>query len=237
MELIFVHGALVRDGQWWWQRSAELLRERTGIRSRAVALPSCGETSPEQVAGGLIADAAALRRELDDVDSAVVVGHSYGGTVIAEAGAHPAVAHLLYVSSYLPEIGQSQGAIMSGESDPVGVAVNDDGTLGVSGYDVTSFGARFLQDADADTQQQAWERVTAQAAGAFMTPTTAAGWQGVDSTYIVCGQDRSTSVELQRVHAERATRAVEVPTGHHPFITRPDLVVDQLEALLRRASS
>ena len=237
MELIFVHGALVRDGQWWWQRSAELLRERTGIRSRAVALPSCGETSPEQVAGGLIADAAALRRELDDVDSAIVVGHSYGGTVIAEAGAHPAVAHLLYVSSYLPEIGQSQGAIMSGESDPVGVAVNDDGTLGVSGYDVTSFGARFLQDADADTQQQAWERVTAQAAGAFMTPTTAAGWQGVDSTYIVCGQDRSTSVELQRVHAERATRAVEVPTGHHPFITRPDLVVDQLEALLRRASS
>jgi len=237
MELIFVHGALVRDGQWWWQRSAELLRERTGIRSRAVALPSCGETSPEQVPGGLIADAAALRRELDGVDSAVVVGHSYGGTVIAEAGAHPAVAHLLFVSSYLPEIGQSQGAIMSGESDPVGVAVNDDGTLGVSGYDVTSFGARFLQDADADTQQQAWERVTAQATGAFMTPTTAAGWQGVDSTYIVCGQDRSTSVELQRVHAERATRAVEVPTGHHPFITRPDLVVDQLEALLRRASS
>jgi len=237
MELIFVHGALVRDGQWWWQRSAELLRERTGIRSRAVALPSCGETSPEQVPGGLIADAAALRRELDGVDSAVVVGHSYGGTVIAEAGAHPAVAHLLYVSSYLPEIGQSQGAIMSGESDPVGVAVNDDGTLGVSGYDVTSFGARFLQDADVDTQQQAWERVTAQATGAFMTPTTAAGWQGVDSTYIVCGQDRSTSVELQRVHAERATRAVEVPTGHHPFITRPDLVVDQLEALLRRASS
>ena len=237
MELIFVHGALVRDGQWWWQRSADLLRERTGIRSRALALPSCGETSPEQVPGGLIADAAALRRELDGVDSAVVVGHSYGGTVIAEAGAHPAVAHLLFVSSYLPEIGQSQGAIMSGESDPVGVAVNDDGTLGVSGYDVTSFGARFLQDADADTQQQAWERVTAQATGAFMTPTTAAGWQGVDSTYIVCGQDRSTSVELQRVHAERATRAVEVPTGHHPFITRPDLVVDQLEALLRRASS
>ena len=236
MELIFVHGALVRDGQWWWQRSADLLRERTGIRSRALALPSCGETSPEQVAGGLIADAAALRRELDDVDSAIVVGHSYGGTVIAEAGAHPAVAHLLYMSSYLPEIGQSQGAIMSGESDPVTIAVNDDGTLGLSGYDVTSFGARFLQDADADTQHQAWERVTAQAAGALMTPTTAAGWQGVDSTYIVCGQDRSTSVQLQRFHAERATRAVEVPTGHHPFITRPDLVVDELEALLRHGS-
>ncbi|MEK8229224.1 alpha/beta fold hydrolase [Oerskovia sp. M15] len=86
VELIFVHGALVRDGEWWWRRAADLLRERTGIQSRALALPSCGETAPEQVAGGLVADAAALRRELDDVDSAIVVGHSYGGTVIAEAG-------------------------------------------------------------------------------------------------------------------------------------------------------
>ena len=65
-----------------------------------------------------------------------------------------------------------------------------------------------------------------------MTPTTRAGWRGVDSTYLVCAEDRSTSVELQRFHAARATRSVEVPTGHHPFITRPDLVVEQVEALL-----
>jgi pimeloyl-ACP methyl ester carboxylesterase len=233
MDLIFVHGALVRDGQWWWQRSAELLEERTGIRSRALALPSCGETSPEQVPGGLVADAAALRAVLDTVDTAIVVGHSYGGTVIAEAGRHPSVAHLLYVSSYLPDVGQAQGMIMSGESDPVSIGDNGDGTLGVSGYDATSFGARFLLDSDAATQREAWERVTAQAASAFMTPTSAVGWDGVDSTYIVCGQDRSTSVELQRFHAARATRSVELPTGHHPFISRPDLVVEQLESLLR----
>ncbi|MFD2795205.1 alpha/beta hydrolase [Promicromonospora vindobonensis] len=231
-ELIFVHGALVRDGRWWWQRTADLLRERTGMRSRAVALPSCGETTPEQVAGGLVADAAALRAELDDVESAIVVGHSYGGTVIAEAGQHPAVAHLLYVSSYLPEVGQSQAAIMSGESDPVSIGDNGDGTLGVTGYDAASFGERFLQDADEATQRQAWARVAAQSAAALMTPSSAAGWQGIDSTYIVCAQDRSTSVELQRVHAGRATRSVEVQTGHHPFISRPDLVVEQLQALV-----
>ncbi|MEU4362169.1 alpha/beta hydrolase [Promicromonospora sp. NPDC023987] len=234
MELIFVHGALVRDGQWWWRPTADLLHERTGIPSRSVALPSCGETTPDQVTGGLAADAAALRAELDGVGSAIVVGHSYGGTVIAEAGAHPAVEHLLYVSSYLPDVGQSQGAIMSGESDPVSIGDNGDGTLSVSGYDATSFGERFLQDADATTRQQAWERVTAQSAAAFMTPTSADGWVGIDSTYLVCGQDRSTSVELQRFHAGRATRSVELPTGHHPFITRPDLVVEQVEALLGR---
>lgn len=234
MELIFVHGALVREGQWWWQRTAELLYELTGIRSKAIALPSCGEGTPAEIAGGLAADAAALRGALDEVDSAIVVGHSYGGTVIAEAGHHPAVAHLLYVSSYLPDIGQSQGEIMSGESDPVSIGDNGDGTLSVSGYDADSFGARFLQDADESTQQQAWARVTAQAAGAFMTPTSAAGWEGVDSTYIICWQDRSTSVELQRFHANRATRSVELPTGHHPFISRPDLVVEQVQALLHQ---
>ncbi|PRY67263.1 pimeloyl-ACP methyl ester carboxylesterase [Glaciihabitans tibetensis] len=233
MELIFVHGALVRDGQWWWQPAADLLRERTGIRSRAVALPSCGESAPEQVSDGLGADAAALRAELDEVDSAIVVGHSYGGTVIAEAGQHAAVAHLLYISSYLPDVGQSQGAIMSGESNPVSIGDNGDGTLGLAGYDAASFGARFLQDADVTVQRHAWDRVTAQATGAFMTPTTAAGWQGIDSTYIVCTQDRSTSARLQRFHAVRATRSVELPTGHHPFISRPDRVVDQIQALSR----
>ena len=156
------------------------------------------------MAGGLVADAAALRRELDDVESAIVVGHSYGGTVIAEAGHHAAVAHLLYVSSYLPEIGQAQAAIMSGESDPVVIGDNGDGTLSVAGYDAASFGARFLQDADSATQLGGWERVTAQAVSAFVTPTTAAGWEGVDSTYLVCAQDRSTSVELQRLQIGRA---------------------------------
>jgi pimeloyl-ACP methyl ester carboxylesterase len=229
MELIFVHGALVRDGRWWWQPTADLLEQRTGIRSRALALPSCGET--DERGGGLVADAAALRRELDEVDEAIVVGHSYGGTVIAEAGAHPAVAHLVYVSSYLPDAGQSQGAIMSGESDPVSIGDNGDGTLGLIGYDATTFGARFLQDASEATQLEAWQRVTAQDAASFTTPTSTAGWQGVDSTFIVCADDQSTSVELQRFHAARATRSVVVPTGHHPFITRPDLVVEQLLAL------
>jgi pimeloyl-ACP methyl ester carboxylesterase len=227
--VLFVHGALVRDGAWWWGPTADLLRERTGIESRAVALPSCGET---EAAGGLTEDAAALRRALDEVPEALLVGHSYGGTVIAEAGPHPAVSHLLLVSSYMPPVGSSQGSIMSGEPDPVAVRQDDDGRIVVDGYDADSFGARFLQDADEATRREAWSRVTSQDVRAFGTPTTAAGWTDVDSTAIVCGDDRSTTVALQRQHAERATRAVELPTGHHPFISRPDLVVEQLEAFL-----
>jgi len=232
MELLFVHGALVRDGAWWWQPTADLLFDRTGIRSRAVELPSCGETTSGRPAGGLVADAAALRAALDEVDDAIVVGHSYGGTVIAEAGSHPAVRHLLYVSSYLPDVGQAQGAIMADEPDPVSIGDAGDGTLGITGYDAATFGARFLQDADESVQRAAWERVTTQTAAAFVTPTSAAGWQGVDSTYLVCTDDRSTTVALQRSHAARSTRAVDVPTGHHPFITRPDIVADVVESVL-----
>jgi pimeloyl-ACP methyl ester carboxylesterase len=232
MELIFVHGALVRDGQWWWQRTADVVRDRTGIRSRALALPSCGETGVERASAGLAADAAALRAALDDVGSAIVVGHSYGGTVIAEAGRHPAVSHLLYVSSYLPDVGQSQAEIVGGENDPVSIADGGDGTLALAGYDAASFGARFLHDADEETSRDALQLVTAQGAGAFVTPTTTAGWRGVDSTYIVCADDRSTSVGLQRLHASRATRSVELATGHHPFITRPGLVADVVQELI-----
>lgn len=232
MELIFVHGALVRDGAWWWGPTATLAAQRLGVESRAVALPSCGEGSAGASSGGLVADAAALRAVLDEVDDAVVIGHSYGGTVVAEAGHHPAIRHLLYVSSYLPDVGTPQGGIMADEPDPVAIRDLGDGMLGVDGYDAASFGARFLQDAPASVQQQAWERVTAQSAAAFTTPTSAAGWDGIDSTYLVCLEDRSTTVGLQRHHAARATRSVELPTGHHPFITRPDLVMDALASLV-----
>ena len=223
MDLIFVHGALVRDGAWWWQRTAELLE----LRSHSVALPSCeGE-------GGLREDAAALRLALDQVGSAIVVGHSYGGTVIAEAGPHPSVSSLVYISSYLPEVGQAQAAIMSGEPDPVSVAMHGS-SLRLDGYDATSFGARFLQDAP-DAVDAAWARTVSQSAAAFITPTTQAGWQGVDSTYLVCTSDRSTSVELQRAHAAKATRSIDLPTGHHPFISRPDLVASAVSRIARRS--
>lgn len=260
MELIFVHGALVRDGAWWWEPTARLIEEHTGIRSRALALPSCGETGSPASEGGLVEDAAALGAALDEIaaqpgrgngsgtdsgtrsDSgghggtdgrAVVVGHSYGGTVIAEAGAHPAIAHLVLISSYLPDLGQSQAAIMGAEPDPVAVRDAGDGTLAIAGLDEPGFAARFLQDAAPELQRGAWKRVTEQAAAAFVTPTTATGWSGVDSTYLVCTDDRSTSLDLQRRHAERATHRADLATGHHPFLSRPELVWEHLHPLLR----
>ncbi len=103
MRVVFVHGACVRDGAWWWHPTAALLAER-GVASVAPALPSCGETGePADAQGpGLADDVAAVRDVLTASDEpVVVVAHSYGGIVTAEAAADAgAVRHLLLVSSY-----------------------------------------------------------------------------------------------------------------------------------------
>src|SRR5438034_4251385 len=102
MRVVFVHGACVKDGSWWWHRTAELLAERD-VASEAPALPSCGETGEQADARGpgLIEDVAAVQGLLTaSEEPTVVVAHSYGGIVAAEAAAGvDAVRHLLLVSS------------------------------------------------------------------------------------------------------------------------------------------
>lgn len=166
----FVHGTLVRDGGWWWRPVADLLESRLGVSSRAVALPSCGEGAAAGAAG-LAEDAAALTAALEEIGDAVVVAHSCGGTVAAEGADHPALRHLLYITSYLPEVGQAQAAIMSGETNPVALAPDPDGTVAISGDGPDAFGDRFLQDVpDASVPAGAWDRLTPQSVGAFGTP-------------------------------------------------------------------
>src|SRR3954447_21793437 len=105
MRVVFVHGACVKDGPWWWHRTAELLAERD-VASEAPALPSCGETGVRGAGlSGDVARARAARRA--SAEPTVVVAHSYGGIITAEAAASvDAVRHLLLISSYLPDVGQ-----------------------------------------------------------------------------------------------------------------------------------
>src|SRR5262249_53936491 len=100
MRVVFVHGACVKDGSGWGHRTGELLAER-GVASEAPALPSCGEAgqAPGADGPGLAEDVAAVREVLAAEDEpTVVVAHSYGGIVAAEAAAGVGnVQHLLFV--------------------------------------------------------------------------------------------------------------------------------------------
>jgi pimeloyl-ACP methyl ester carboxylesterase len=231
MRVVFVHGACVMDGSWWWHRTGQLLAEQ-GLASEAPALPSCGETGEQTNAAGpgLIEDLSAVRHVLTASDEpTVVVAHSYGGIVIAEAAAGvKAVHHLLLISSYLPEVGQSLSSFGSEEPAPFLDIDPGGGTFTVR-RDVLA--ETFLQDCDAEIQQQATHKTARQSLAVLQQPVQAAAWQHAPSTYLVCAADRGTPAKSQREFAGRADSVVELGAGHHPFLSQPAAVRDLIIAL------
>lgn len=226
MRVVFVHGACVKDGSWWWHPTAERLAER-GVASVAPALPSCGETdAPVSAAGpGLGEDVAAVRAALTASDEpTVVVAHSYGGIVAAEAAAGvDAVRHLVLVSSYLPEPGESLSSF-GGEAPAPFLAIDPDaGTFTVR---TEALADTFLQDCGPELQAAATGKTAHQSLSVLQQPVRAAAWKDVASTYLVCAEDRGTPADRQRAFARRATRVVELDAGHHPFLSQPEAVRD-----------
>lgn len=216
MRIVFVHGACVRDGGWWWHRAAGLL-QRGGLASSAPALPSCGETGHIPGASGPSPadDAAAVREHLQGSDEPVVmVAHSYGGMVVSEATTGLGqVQHLLFITSLLPEVGESLASFGAGSPAPY-LDIAPEGTFGVRGELLAE---TFLQDTDPDTIEQARARLTRQSLAVTTTPVRAAAWREIPSTYLICARDNGTPAAFQHQQAQRARAVVELET---PTTTR-----------------
>jgi pimeloyl-ACP methyl ester carboxylesterase len=220
--LIFVHGACVRDGDWWWSRMTSPLADR-GIASVAVPLASCGETGGDL--GDLYADVEECRRAIAAVDGPVVLcGHSYGGMIITEAGADDKVAQLLYVTSVMADAGQSQAELIGSEPAPW-LLPGDDGTVAVDPDLVREL---FLQDCDDATTEKAVARLTRQALTPFTQPPRQIAWQQRPATYFVCTEDLATPADVQRRRVRPGARTVEFEAGHHPFLSRPDAFAEAI---------
>ena len=116
MTYVLVHGAMC--GGWVWDDVAAKLRAADHDVCVVDQLPS-GGANPTQL-GGLSDDAEHVRRLLDGIDNAVLVGHSYGGMVITELADHPNVAHSVYLTAVWPRRGQSvdelYGGVLPGRS-------------------------------------------------------------------------------------------------------------------------
>jgi len=231
MRVVFVHGACVKDGSWWWHRTGELLAEQ-GVASEAPVLPSCGETGePTGAQGpGLAEDVASVRQVLTSSDEpTVAVAHSYGGIVTAEAAAGvDVVRHLLLVSSYLPEVGESLSSFGGEEPAPFLDIDPEGGTFTVRPEALTE---TFLQDCDPEIQRQAMDKTARQSLAVLGQPVQSAAWQHVPSTYLVCAEDLGTPADRQREFAGRAAGVVELDAGHHPFLSQPAEVRDLIVGL------
>jgi pimeloyl-ACP methyl ester carboxylesterase len=225
MRAMFVHGACVKDGEWWWRPTAELLTEQ-GVSSVAPGLPSCGEAGvPGGVFGpGFREDVDAVREVLQESsEPTIVVAHSYGGTVATEAAAGiDSVQRLVYIASFLPEPGQALADFGGGGEPAWYLAVDEQaGTVAVRDEALVE---TFLPDCDDRVQSEASEHLAAQSVRVMAEPVTAAAWKAVTTTYVVCAEDRGTPPALQRECARRADHVVELPVGHHPFLSRPEMV-------------
>jgi pimeloyl-ACP methyl ester carboxylesterase len=224
--LIFVHGACVRDAHWWWAQMTRPLAD-LGITSVAVPLPSCGETGDEL--GDLYADVDACREAVSAAEGPVVLcGHSYGGMVITEAGADDRVTQLLYVTSVMPDAGQSQAELIGSEPAPW-LQPGEDGTVGVDSDMIREF---FLQDCDESTTEQALDRLARQSLTPFTQPPRQIAWQQKPATYFVCTEDLATPADVQRRRVKDETRLVDFVAGHHPFLSRPDEFAQSLAATI-----
>jgi pimeloyl-ACP methyl ester carboxylesterase len=227
--LIFVHGACVRDADWWWGRMVEPLAA-LGIGTVAVRLPSCGEAGPEL--GDLYDDVEACREAIAATDGPVaLLGHSYGGMVITEAGADERVVRLLYLTSVMPDEGQSQGELTGGQPAPW-LDPAEDGTIGVHPEPIREL---FLQDCDAEATEGALARLTRQSLAPFAQTPRRIGWRERPATYIVCTEDLATPAEVQRRRVRGDARTVDFEAGHHPFLSRPADFAQLLAAELGRA--
>ncbi|MEQ8258062.1 alpha/beta fold hydrolase [Roseovarius confluentis] len=221
--VVLVHGAFA-DGS-GWRGVYDILTAR-GYRVSIVQNPLTS----------LADDVAATDRILDRQDGpAILVGHSYGGTVITEAGINPKVAGLVYVSALAPDVGETTGDQFSDIPAPPEfiIETGDDGfgfvnleefKIGFAG-DTADADAAFLRDSQVPINMEI-----------FGTPVKHAAWKEKPSWAVIASEDKAIDPKLLRHTADRiGAVSVDVPGSHVVFLTKPDEVADVIDTAARAA--
>ncbi|MFE6905456.1 alpha/beta hydrolase [Streptomyces erythrochromogenes] len=176
-------------------------------------------------------DAERTRKMVRQVDGPVLlVGHSYGGAVITEAGDLPNVAGLVYIAAFAPDAGESPGQI-SQEMPPAAfenIAPDSDGYLWIR---QEKFHESFCQDLDADEALVMAVTQKAPLGSTFGDTVTSPAWKKKPVWYQVSGQDRMIHPDNERRMAQRMDprKTVELDAGHASLASRPGEVTDLIE--------
>lgn len=216
--VVLVHGAWA-DGSSWM--GVIPLLQAAGMKVTAVQIPLTS----------LADDVAATRRALSRQNgSTVLVGHSYGGNVITEAGNDPKVTSLVYVAALAPEPGEDFTALAGRFPTPQGGAhiKARDGFAVLDEVGVTENFAQDLPIAQAKVLASVQGPI---AETLFADKTTVAAWRDKPSWYAVSEADRMIAPELERFLAKRMdATTIELPTSHASPVTRPREIADLIIA-------
>ncbi|AWS45487.1 alpha/beta fold hydrolase [Streptosporangium sp. 'caverna'] len=220
--VVLVHGGFV-DGSGWQGVYDDLARD--GFRIRIVQNPTLS----------LEGDVAATRRVLDALDGpAVLVGHSYGGVVISEAGSHPNVAALAYIAAFAPDKGESVNTLIA---DPPPGAPVPPILPPVNGFlflDRDKFAASFAGDLPANQAAFMADAQVPWGVDALGGAVTEPAWRHRPSWYLVATEDRMIPPPAQRAMAERAGASVVEAIGSHAvYVSQPAAVAN----LIRQAAA
>jgi pimeloyl-ACP methyl ester carboxylesterase len=175
-------------------------------------------------------DAAAVRTSLGRVSGpAVLVGHSYGGTVITAAGVDSRVAALVYICALAPDEGEtSQYEQDRHAATPVFSNIEVvDGRIWLK----RSGTANFCGDLPADEQEMVWATQTAPLADLFNQPVHGAAWKSKPTYYVLGAKDQTVNPELQHFVAKRMNAKVtELQSSHVPMLSQPQRVYEVIRA-------
>jgi pimeloyl-ACP methyl ester carboxylesterase len=171
-------------------------------------------------------DVKATQVALDKQDGpAILVGHSWGGAVITEAGNHPKVAALVYIAAFQPDNGESalQWLQTAPPAPENGVLPPDD--KGIVYYDQAKYHAGFCADISKEEADFMYASQGAFYAKGFVSPITHAAWRDKPAYALVATEDKSIAPEIQRAMYKRSnTKVTEVKGSHVIFMSQPEKV-------------
>ena len=218
--IVLVHGAWA-DGS-SWSKVIPLLR-RDGFHVTAVQLPLTG----------LNDDVTTVERALALEDGPVLlVGHSYGGSVISEAGNDPKVAGLVYVAAFAPNDGQSTLDLINANPTPVGAQLVQNG--GYFKLSREGIFEDFAPDLTEGEKEVLFATQGPTAGAAFATPVSSAAWKTKPTWFIIAANDRVISPALERMEAEAMNaKTILIPSGHVVMLSHPEAVADFIEQAAR----
>ncbi|HSU77051.1 MAG TPA: alpha/beta hydrolase [Burkholderiales bacterium] len=221
MSIVLVHGGFV-DGSGW--EGVYQALKKDGYSVSIVQNPT----------KSLADDVAFTKRVIDAQEGRVVlVGHSYGGVVVSEAGNHPKVASVVYIAAFAPDAGESVSSLIA--NPPPGAPVPpilppQDGYLAL---DKAKFRASFAADVEAGKAAFMADSQVPWGLDALNGAVTQPAWKTKPSWYLVATDDRMIPPAAQRLMSKRAgSVVVEKPGSHAIYVSRPDDVA----ALIKRAA-